>query len=188
MPTERQGSEQEAPGEPAQIAPSPPDVARLAVPASIGARGGLESWLSGASADQRATALLGLQRGVGNAAVSRALAAAPSAPTDASRHEEDVPGDAARGTAESVSGALPPVLVPAGDAANAVPDELTPIAGDGEIAAHAGNAADFVDGENGLWDHKFAKSGRGFDPAKYLDKIELNDIRNGERIMLNHEA
>jgi hypothetical protein len=49
------------------------------------------------------------------------------------------------------------------------------------------NGADFVDGDGGLWDHKFAISGRGFDPRKYLDGIERNDIRNGERIMLNHE-
>jgi hypothetical protein len=50
------------------------------------------------------------------------------------------------------------------------------------------NGADFVDGENGLWDHKFAKSDRGFDPVKFLDKIQQNDIANGEKIMLNHEG
>jgi hypothetical protein len=48
--------------------------------------------------------------------------------------------------------------------------------------------ADFVDGSEQLWDHKFAKSGRGFDAGKFLDKIQLNDIRNGENIMLNHEG
>jgi phage-related protein len=48
------------------------------------------------------------------------------------------------------------------------------------------NGADFVDADGKLWDHKIARSGRSFEPKKFLDKIELNDIRNGEDIMLNH--
>jgi hypothetical protein len=57
----------------------------------------------------------------------------------------------------------------------------------GRIDPHE-DGADFVDGEGGLWDHKIARSGRGFDVAKYLDKIQFNDLRNGESIMLNHEG
>jgi hypothetical protein len=50
------------------------------------------------------------------------------------------------------------------------------------------NGADFVDGDGGLWDHKFAKSDRGFDSGKFLDKIQQRDIPNREKIMLNHEG
>jgi hypothetical protein len=51
------------------------------------------------------------------------------------------------------------------------------------------NGADFIDGEGQPWDHKIATSQYGkFDPRKYLDKIQQNDIANGEKIMLNHEG
>ncbi len=49
------------------------------------------------------------------------------------------------------------------------------------------NGADFVDASDQRWDHKRAVSreGKPFDADDYLDKIERNDIRNGEKIMLN---
>jgi uncharacterized protein YjbI with pentapeptide repeats len=51
------------------------------------------------------------------------------------------------------------------------------------------NGADFVDGEEALWDHKNATSEyRPFDEETFLDDLEFNDIRNGEDIMLNHEG
>ena len=51
----------------------------------------------------------------------------------------------------------------------------------------AENGADFVDGTGQLWDHKFAGKGR-WDMKTFLKDIELNDLRNGENIMLNIEA
>ena len=49
------------------------------------------------------------------------------------------------------------------------------------------DGADFVDGAGQLWDHKFAGKGR-WDLKRFLDKIELIDLKNGENIMLNIEA
>ena len=48
------------------------------------------------------------------------------------------------------------------------------------------NGADLVDADGGLWDHKIATSKRGFNVKKFVDKVEFNDIRNGEKIMVNH--
>lgn len=57
---------------------------------------------------------------------------------------------------------------------------------DGKVSPRE-NGADFVDGNNKLWDHKLAISSRTWDPRKFLDKIALNDLRNGEDIIVNHE-
>jgi hypothetical protein len=48
--------------------------------------------------------------------------------------------------------------------------------------------ADFVDAAGQKYDHKVATSGHGpFDAEKFVSKVERDDIRNGEKIILNRK-
>ena len=48
--------------------------------------------------------------------------------------------------------------------------------------------ADFVDAKGQKYDHKVATSAHGeFDAKKFIAKVERDDIRNGEKIILNRK-